>query len=187
MLHPNGVGIAVHEWGDVDAPPLLLVHGGTDFARTFDVFAPKLAAGGWRVVSWDHRGHGDSAYAELYSWDADMRDALAVFDRPGAKPDAARTIRALRAAGVKQIPRGPRPATRANVAQLTTRELDVLHRLSQGQSNREIAKALFLSPRTVGHHVSAILGKLGVSSRAEARAQAEELDLFQGRSSSVAI
>ena len=62
------------------APPLLLVHGGMDFARTYDVFAPKLAAGGWRVVSWDHRGHGDSAHTELYSWDADMRDSLAVFD-----------------------------------------------------------------------------------------------------------
>ena len=45
-LYPNGVGIAVHEWGDEDAPPLLLVHGGMDFARTYDVFAPKLAAGG---------------------------------------------------------------------------------------------------------------------------------------------
>ena len=79
-LYPNGVGIAVHEWGDEDAPPLLLVHGGMDFARTYDVFAPKLAAAGWRVVAWDARGHGDSAHVELYSWDADMRDALAVFD-----------------------------------------------------------------------------------------------------------
>ncbi len=79
-LHPNGVGIAVHEWGDEEAPPLLLVHGGMDFARTYDVFAPKLAAAGWRVVAGTHRGHGDSAHAELYSWDADMRDALAVFD-----------------------------------------------------------------------------------------------------------
>ena len=79
-LYPNGVGIAVHEWGAEDAPPLLLVHGGMDFARTYDVFAPKLAAAGWRVVGWDARGHGDSAHVELYSWDADMRDALAVFD-----------------------------------------------------------------------------------------------------------
>jgi pimeloyl-ACP methyl ester carboxylesterase len=79
-LDADGLKIAVHEWGDDDAPPLLLVHGGFDFARTFDVFAPKLAAGGWRVVGWDQRGHGDSEHPELYSWDADMRDALAVFD-----------------------------------------------------------------------------------------------------------
>jgi pimeloyl-ACP methyl ester carboxylesterase len=75
-----GVAIAVHEWGDADAPPLVLAHGGFDFARTFDVFAPLLAAGGWRVVSWDHRGHGDSQHAHLSSWDADLRDAAAVFD-----------------------------------------------------------------------------------------------------------
>ena len=47
----HGVRIAVYEWGDAEAPPLLLAHGGFDFARTFDVFAPLLAAGGWRVVS----------------------------------------------------------------------------------------------------------------------------------------
>ena len=76
----NGLQIAVHEWGAADDPPLVLVHGGFDFARTYDLFAPKLAAGGWRVVSWDQRGHGDSEHPELYSWDADMRDALTVFD-----------------------------------------------------------------------------------------------------------
>lgn len=74
----SGVALAVHEWGDPDAPPLFLVHGGFDFARTFDVFAPLLAQQGWRVVAWDQRGHGDSEHATLYSWDADLRDALAV-------------------------------------------------------------------------------------------------------------
>lgn len=72
--------LQVSEWGDEGAPPLLLAHGGADFAATFDVFAPLLAAGGWRVVAWDQRGHGDSDHAELYSWSADMRDALAVLD-----------------------------------------------------------------------------------------------------------
>lgn len=73
-----GLSIAVHEWGGADAPPLLLAHGGFDFARTYDVFAPLLADAGWRVVAWDHRGHGDSDRAALYSWDADVRDAYAV-------------------------------------------------------------------------------------------------------------
>jgi pimeloyl-ACP methyl ester carboxylesterase len=82
----HGIGMAVHEWGAPDAPPLALVHGGFDFARTFDVFAPLLAAGGWRVVSWDHRGHGDSDRAALYSWDADLRDAVAVIDSVTAEP-----------------------------------------------------------------------------------------------------
>jgi len=76
----DGVHIAVHEWGDADAPPLMLAHGGFDFGRTFDTFAPVFADAGWRAVTWDHRGHGDSAHAHLYSWDADLRDAAAVFD-----------------------------------------------------------------------------------------------------------
>ncbi len=75
-----GVRIAVCEWGDADGRPLFLVHGGSDFAGTFDVFAPLLAAEGWRVIAWDHRGHGDSDHAALYSWDADVRDALSVLD-----------------------------------------------------------------------------------------------------------
>jgi pimeloyl-ACP methyl ester carboxylesterase len=82
----DGVRLAVHEWGAADAPPLLLAHGGFDFARTFDVFAPLLAEAGWRVVSWDQRGHGDSAYAHLYSWRADLRDARAVMDSIGPDP-----------------------------------------------------------------------------------------------------
>jgi pimeloyl-ACP methyl ester carboxylesterase len=87
-VETQGVRLAVHEWGDATAPPLLLAHGGFDFARTYDVFAPLLAAGGWRVVSWDHRGHGDSAHAHLYSWEADARDLIAVADSitPAALP-----------------------------------------------------------------------------------------------------
>ena len=80
------VRIAIHEWGDDHNPPLFLVHGGFDFARTYDVFAPLLANAGWRVVSWDQRGHGDSDQTELYSWDGDMRDAMAVMDSVATQP-----------------------------------------------------------------------------------------------------
>jgi pimeloyl-ACP methyl ester carboxylesterase len=82
----HGIRLAVHEWGDPDATPLMLAHGGFDFARTFDVFAPMLADAGWRVVSWDQRGHGDSEHAHLYSWEADLRDALAVVDSVTSEP-----------------------------------------------------------------------------------------------------
>src|SRR6476659_4645588 len=75
-----GVRLRVSEWGDADGSPLLLAHGGFDFAGTFDVFAPLLADAGWRVVSWDQRGHGDSDRAVLYSWESDARDAMAVLD-----------------------------------------------------------------------------------------------------------
>lgn len=85
-LESNGIELAVHEWGDPAAPPLLLVHGGFDFARTYDAFAPLLTDAGWRVVAWDQRGHGDSEHAELYSWEADLRDALNVMDHIGQSP-----------------------------------------------------------------------------------------------------
>jgi pimeloyl-ACP methyl ester carboxylesterase len=79
----SGVDLAVYEWGDESAPPMVLAHGGFDFAGTFDGFAPMLADAGYRCVAWDARGHGDSDRAVLYSWGADMRDALAVIDSIG--------------------------------------------------------------------------------------------------------
>ena len=82
----GGFELAGHEWGDERDDPLFLVHGGFDFARTYEVFAPKLAAAGWRVVTWDQRGHGDSDHALLYSWEADLRDATMVMDSVTSKP-----------------------------------------------------------------------------------------------------
>jgi pimeloyl-ACP methyl ester carboxylesterase len=80
------VEIAVYEWGKESDPVVFLVHGGSDFARTFDILAPRIADQGWRVVAWDHRGHGDSDYAALYSWDADIRDALHVMSSTTSQP-----------------------------------------------------------------------------------------------------
>lgn len=85
-LDAGGLALAVHEWGDADAPPLFCVHGGFDFARTYSVFAPLLADAGWRVVAWDQRGHGDSEHAALYSWDGDLRDAMLVMDSVTDRP-----------------------------------------------------------------------------------------------------
>lgn len=79
----SGPALMVHEWGGPADPPILVAHGGFDFARTYSVFAPLLAAAGYRIVAWDQRGHGDSEHAALYSWDADVRDAVAVLDSIG--------------------------------------------------------------------------------------------------------
>lgn len=76
----HGLRLAAYAWGDPAAPVVFAAHGGFDFAGTFDVFAPLLVAGGWQVVAWDARGHGNSEHAVLYSWTADLRDALAVLD-----------------------------------------------------------------------------------------------------------
>jgi len=86
IVSSHGLRLAVYEWGDVNAPPILFVHGGMDFAGTWDLLAPLVADGGWRVVAFDQRGHGDSEHAALYSWDADVRDALAVVDTLSPDP-----------------------------------------------------------------------------------------------------
>ncbi len=86
IVRSHGLELAVSEWGPATGTPILFAHGGFDFAGTFDRFAPLLAAEGYRVVSWDQRGHGDSAAAALYSWDADVRDMLAVLDSIGPDP-----------------------------------------------------------------------------------------------------
>ena len=74
-------------------------------------------------------------------------------------------------------PAGRAPSTRGNVANLTSRELEVLGLVAQGLRNAEIAERLFLSLRTVEHHVSAILAKLKVRSRGEAAAAAARLGI----------
>ena len=113
--------------------------------------------------------------------EVDLRRALAEFERLGARPSVAAVARRLRTLGARGIPRGPRAATRANPANLTGRELQVLDLLAGGLRDAEIADRLFLSPRTVGHHVSSILGKLGVRSRAEASQVLKEGEPLQRR------
>ncbi len=85
-VESHDLRLSVWEWGDEAAPPILCAHGGFDFAGTFDGLAPLLADGGWRVVSWDQRGHGDSQHPVLYSWEADVRDAAAVMATLGSAP-----------------------------------------------------------------------------------------------------
>jgi DNA-binding NarL/FixJ family response regulator len=77
--------------------------------------------------------------------------------------------------GNLRVPRGPIRATAANPAGLTGRQVEVLGLLAEGLTDAEIADRLSLSPRTVGHHVSALLAKLGVGSRRQAAVAARRL------------
>jgi DNA-binding CsgD family transcriptional regulator/tetratricopeptide (TPR) repeat protein len=107
-----------------------------------------------------------------------LLDGIALLDRLGATAVAALGRARLRRAGVAGIPRGPRPATRGNPAGLTARQLEVLALVAQGLSNPEIAQRLYLSPKTVEHHVAAMLDKLGVRSRRDVASAARRLGVL---------
>jgi len=100
----------------------------------------------------------------------DLRHALALLDELGAVPAARIARRRLRALGVRGVQRGQNSRTRCDPLGLTAREREVLNLLAQQFSNRAIADRLHRSERTVENHVAALLGKLGVASRAEAAA-----------------
>jgi ATP/maltotriose-dependent transcriptional regulator MalT len=139
-----------------------------------------LLAGDWRRAAelWAEAGCPYEAAQSLAEGDeAALRAALDGLNRLGARPAAAIVARRLRDLGARGLPRGPRAATRTNPANLTPRELEVLGLVAGGLTNGEIAGRLFLSEKTVGHHVSAILRKLGVRSRGQASAEARRLGL----------
>jgi DNA-binding CsgD family transcriptional regulator len=102
--------------------------------------------------------HSDPAVAV-----AEARTALTVFEDLGAGRDADAAAALLRELGVKAARTGPR-----NIGRLTKREQEVLGLLGEGMSNPEIAGRLFISRKTVEHHVARVLAKLGVRGRAEA-------------------
>jgi DNA-binding CsgD family transcriptional regulator/tetratricopeptide (TPR) repeat protein len=144
-----------------------------------------LLVGDWRgaAAAWDAANRPyEAALARSEADDEDaLRAALDELYRLDARPLSTMVARRLRDLGVRDIPRGPRRSTLANEAQLTSRELDVLTLVSDGLRNADVAERLFVSRRTVDHHVSAILRKLSVRTRGEAVATAARLGLLGDR------
>ena len=143
------------------------------------------AAGEWRAAAAAWRALGcpyDAAMALADSSDEhDLREALQTFHGLRVTVMAGRVNERLRSLGARKVPRGPRPSTRANPAGLSNRELEVLALIREGARNAEIAERLVLSIKTVDHHVSAILKKLGVRDRSAARRVADQLGREDGQ------
>jgi DNA-binding CsgD family transcriptional regulator/tetratricopeptide (TPR) repeat protein len=128
----------------------------------------------WRELGCDY-----AAGLALYDFagEAQLRRALGIFTELGAVAAARLTRQQMRELGIKSVPAGPQIATKADPMGLTRREREVLELICAGCTNAEIAAQLFISARTVDHHVSAVLAKLGAPSRSAAAAQVSRLGL----------
>lgn len=158
---------------------------GVDVGAAADVAEPYrlLLSGAYEVaaeVFHDMSVPYDGALALIDSGDpAVAARALDILDRLGADAVAAKLRRELRAGGRSVVPARRHTATLANPAGLTARQTEVLRLLVDGLTNAELAQRLFLSAKTVDHHVSAILNKLDVSNRRAAVCKARELGILE--------
>jgi DNA-binding CsgD family transcriptional regulator len=152
----------------------------TQFAEPY---ASEIA-GKWRAAAhaWKEIGcpYEHATSLALYGSEAEKREALTIFEALGASPASRALRKQCRAEGIKGVPRGARATTQSNQYGLTKREAEVLSLLSRGMRNSAIARALFVSHKTVDHHVSSILSKLGVPSRGEAVVVTQN-QVFPGR------
>jgi DNA-binding CsgD family transcriptional regulator/tetratricopeptide (TPR) repeat protein len=157
----DGAPAAPHQWSDANGTP-----SGPHCTHM---------RGDWRAAAeaWERVGCPYERAEALADGDvAAMEEALQVFLALGAAPAADRVRQSLRRVGVTRLRRGPRASTRTHPAGLTRRESEILGLLARHLSNPAIGERLFVSPKTVEHHVSAILGKLEVATRDEAVVEA---------------
>jgi DNA-binding CsgD family transcriptional regulator/tetratricopeptide (TPR) repeat protein len=156
---------------------------GSDVVVSGTVAEPYLRelAGDWAAASrwWDERGYRYDAALSLVDSgeESALLEALEILRDLGAEATVRLVVQRLREMGVRSIPTGARPTTKAHAAGLTAREQEVLDLICAGRTNAQIATALFISTKTVDHHVSAVLAKLGASSRTAAAQVAARLGL----------
>lgn len=153
----SGIAGAASAWGQRRAAVLLFA--AADAAREREGIAMRLP--------------GDVAAVERHV--GELRGALGdeAFATTWTEGRALPLAQALAIAATVALPAdGPQAAEPTDPFLLTRREREVLRLLAAGQTDRDIAEALFIGPRTVSWHVGAILGKLGVATRREAAAKA---------------
>ena len=109
--------------------------------------------------------------------EASLREALRIFGGLGASATVRVTQQKMRGLAIRSIPVGPRSATREHPLGLTRRQREVLDLICAGRTNAEIAGQLFISVKTVDHHVSAVLAKLDAPTRSAAATRAATLGL----------
>ncbi|HLX66456.1 MAG TPA: response regulator transcription factor, partial [Puia sp.] len=133
------------------------------YRADYPAMAIEAAAG------WERLGCPYEQALFLVEGDEDAkREAIAIVHRLGATAVYEKMKLGMRSEGIRSIPRGSRKSTRENPALLTERELGVLELLKEGLPNKEIGSRLYISAKTVDHHISAILSKLDVDSRTKA-------------------
>lgn len=132
------------------------------------------------AAGWERLGCPYEQALFLFEGDDDAkRQAIGIVHRLGATAVYEKMKLEMRSEGIRSIPRGSRKTTRDNPAQLTERELGVLELLKEGLQNKEIGSRLFISAKTVDHHISAILSKLDVDTRTKAVREAIRLGIMK--------
>ena len=126
----------------------------------------EAAAAAWQQIGCPY----EEALALANGGRAAQLQALEILTRLGAAPAAKLIRRNMRERGEHGIPRGPCSTTKINSLGLTRRQMEILRLIAAKLSNKEVAKMLRISPKTVDHHVCAVLAKLNVSTRSEAAA-----------------
>jgi predicted ATPase/DNA-binding CsgD family transcriptional regulator len=195
-----GLGYTAHDQGDDARAVALFAEGLAPFSEVGDrrIIALALDGVAGLAIAW---GQPERA-ARLFGAAASLREASGLPVEPAFRAAHGRAVAAARAAlgedafaagwaagaalplptavaeatavskpAPRPLPESP-PPSQADLLGLTPRETEVLRLLAEGLSDREIAAALFLSPRTVGWHVTHLLAKLDVQSRAAAAAAA---------------
>lgn len=199
---PSMVGLLEYEWltgktiietNDIERTFALMQHAGTDSEKNEFAFWMKKAGRNFTRLKEIAEAYDTSSAAKALKaaafWektgcpygqalvlfeanDDDKRKAISMVQDMGAIAVYEKMKQEMRNLGIKNIPRGIRNSTRSNAAFLTTREMDILQLLKEQLQNREIAAQLYISAKTVDHHISSILFKLDANSRSKAVTEA---------------
>jgi DNA-binding CsgD family transcriptional regulator/tetratricopeptide (TPR) repeat protein len=165
---PGSIARWLWQLGELTEPP----DGIAEPYRLLIEGEPQGAAVLWQTIGIPY----ERALALMHGDLENRIEALEILETLGASAVAEKLRSALRVDGVV-VPRGRSRESRSHAAGLTARQAEVLQLLDEGLTNIEIADRIFVSPRTVENHVSAVLAKLKCATREEAviRARAEGL------------